>query len=132
MAWPTGGEIRDLLPVEDPVITPEQCQGFINEWVGLIKEAGKTDAAEETATTLRIVRRGALADALEKLIADSGYVVDPDLVKNMRTWAEKALETYRASKPAVASSGAVGATVHNVTPEPLWGDPCPEGYSERY
>jgi len=114
--------------VRDPLITAEQCQGFVDEWVGLIREAGG-DPEKPTFTAVRIVRRGAWADAVEWLMAISEVPIEDDVLTKTREWAEKALERFDASaySPAEAAleAGAPAATVRNVTPEPLWSG---EGY----
>lgn len=73
---------------------------------------------------MRIVRRGAWADAVDQLKAISEVPVEDDVVSKTREWAEKALDKYDAS---VYSSyeGSIEtadpkATVRNLTPEPLW------------
>lgn len=109
--------------MRDPLITAEQCQAFVNEWVGLIREAGG-DPDNPTYTAVRIVRRGAWADAVDQLRAISEVPVEEDVVSETRSWAEKALDRYDASvySPAEGAleAGAPVATVRNVTPEPLW------------
>ena len=110
--------------MRDPLITPQQCQGFVNEWAGLIREAGG-DPARPTFTAVRIVRRGAWADAMEYLMAISEVTLeDDDVVTKTREWAEKALDKFDASaystEEGAAEATAPRATVRNVTPEPLW------------
>ena len=120
--YPTGGEIRALLPHEDPLITPEQCQGFVDQWVGLIREAG---GAQPSYTSVRIVGQGAWADAMTKFVADSGYMADMDAVDKARSWADKALLKFDGQVQGPSES-APAASVRNVSPAPLWGDPWAE------
>ena len=103
--------------MEDPIVTPEQCKAFVDEWVGLIKEAGGTEVSH---TAARIVRRGAWADAMEKFVADSGYVTDMEVVDKARAWAEKALLKYDATTHSSSDHVQAPATVRNVTPDSLW------------
>lgn len=120
--------MRASLPVRDPLISPEQCQAFVDEWAGLIREAGG-NPDRPTFTAVRIVRRGAWADAVEQLMAVSEIPVEEDVVNRTREWAEKALERFDASaysaEEGAAEATAPRATVRNVTPEPLWSS---EGY----
>lgn len=112
MAYPSGAEIRGLLPADDPVVTSGQCQAFVDEWVSLVQEAAGNPATPvETAASRRIVRRGAWADAMEQLMTVSGYVGDPEAVMNTRQWAEKALATFDATHSTPAEVSAESPTV---------------------
>ena len=120
--YPTGAEIRGLLPTEDPLISDDQCQFFVNQWIGLIREAGGTRPSH---TSVRIVTQGAWADAMTKFVADSGYMADMDAVDKARSWADKALLKFDGQVQGPSES-APAASVRNVSPAPLWGDPWAE------
>lgn len=128
MAFPDGDEIRALLPVQDPSVTAEQCQTWVDEWVELVRDAAgqPRDGSEETAISRRIVRMGAWADAEEKLLADSGYAAtesEQRAVMTRRQWADKALERFDKDRSTLHEPGEPApATVRNVSPGPLWPD----------
>ena len=101
--YPTGAEIRNLLPADDPPVSESECDTYVDEWVSLVKEAAGNpeDGSEENATSRRIVRRGAWADAMEQLMTVSGFMGDTEVIASTRTWAEEALERFDAQTSTV-------------------------------
>ena len=96
---------------------------LVDEWAGLIREAGG-DPDNPTFTAVRIVRRGAWADAVDQLKSISEVPIEDDVVSKTREWAEKALDKFDASAYSAyegsIETAAPKATVRNVTAEPLW------------
>ena len=116
MAYPTGANIQGMLPAGGAGITEPEAQGFVDEWVSRIDEAAgraEDDPFPETATTRRIVRRGAWGEARQLQLVRDGYTETPDADSAIE-WAEDALKAFDAehSTPAEVEretpSGYVG------------------------
>ncbi len=101
MAYPTGAEIRAMLPVPDPAVTEAECSAFVSEWVGAVEDAAGNPTDEngnpvsvESWRTRRIVREGALADAEWRLFTLSGYYGEPDAIRAKLARVENMLKSY--------------------------------------
>ena len=118
MSYPTGAQIRALLPVENPGVSEAECQAFVDEWKEAVDQAYGLDPAAtppvtqapETPRTRRIVREGALADAELRLLSISGYYGDSEAIGERLKWAEEALASYDAeySSPSEPSRVRLG------------------------
>jgi hypothetical protein len=96
MAYPTGAEIRAMLPAAGAGITDLEGQAFVDEWVERVRLAAPpllaTDPTPENGVTRRIVREGAEGDAL-KLQRQRDALPTDDAVEQIAR-AEESLATY--------------------------------------
>jgi hypothetical protein len=119
MAYPTGAEIRSLLPASGAGITEPEAQAFVDEWIERVRLAapppdnddGTPGPTPENGITRRIVRRGAWGDARQLQLVRDGYTETPDADLAL-TQAEESLEQYDRenvgvdeSAPSVALTG---------------------------
>lgn len=99
MAYPTGAEIRAMLPAAGEGITPLEAQTFVDEWIERVRLAAppplSTDPTPENGITRRIVRRGAWGDARQLQLVRDGYTETPDADLAL-TQAEESLSAYDA------------------------------------
>lgn len=104
MAYPTGADIQGMLPADGAGITEAEAQAFVDEWIGRINEAAGLPEGEtftDTATTRRIVRRGAWGEARQLQLVRDGYTETPDADAALKS-TEEALAAFDAehSTPA--------------------------------
>lgn len=101
MAYPTGVEIRAMLPAAGEGITVAEAQAFVDEWIERVRlaapppdlEDGTSGPTPENAITRRIVRRGAYGDARQLQLVRDGYTETPDADLAL-TQAEDSLAAY--------------------------------------
>jgi hypothetical protein len=85
-----------MLPAAGAGVTTAECDAFVAEWIGRIDEAaGLTtpDTFTDTATTRRIVRRGAWGEARQLQLVRDGYTETPDADAAIKG-AESALAAF--------------------------------------
>lgn len=106
MAYPTGAEIRGMLPAGGEGVTAAECDAFVAEWIDRVDEAAGLTATEnftDTVTTRRIVRRGAWGDARQLQLVRDGYTETPDADAALK-WAESALADFDAENTTPAET----------------------------
>lgn len=118
-AYPTGAQLVADLPLdpEDRPIDADEAQIIVDRWAGRMRDAGATTI---THTSAYIVALGAGAEVMRKMLRRSGYVetkeADDDLQRADRMIRDFDAEVYSPTELGETPP----ASVHNVTPEPLW------------
>lgn len=118
MAYPTGAEIRALLPEGGPGVTDTEGDLLVARWRARLEFEPTGERETELAESL--VELGAQGDLYRRMLLRSGYRETPT-ADTMKREAKDALKEYNALRITAAdSAGASPASVHNVTEEPLW------------
>lgn len=95
-----------MLPAGGEGVTVAECDAFVAEWIDRVDEAAGLTAPEtfaDTATTRRIVRRGAWGEARQLQLVRDGYTETPDADAALE-WAESALADFDAEHTTPAET----------------------------